>query len=137
MYFSLIFLPTYIILKNIFASRTYPIEVILKVVVFTLSAFALWNIADMFIHKIRPRKIYSRSFVIYAAHVNISAVISKIIFLCLPKNGWMAIPNFIVTFVLTLIVINVMCIFLEKILPKVYSLLTGKRIKQQKTKPTD
>ena len=36
-------------MKNIFASRTYPIEVILKVVVFTLSAFALWNIADMFI----------------------------------------------------------------------------------------
>lgn len=132
--FSLVFLIAYIILKNIFATRTYPLETLLKVVFYTLSAFALWNLTDMFIHKVKPKKIYCRSFAIYATHINISAVISKLLFLCLPKNNWMAIPNFIITFILTLILINLICIFLEKFMPRVYSILMGSRLRKSNTR---
>ena len=131
-YFSIGFLLAYITLKNIFAFQSHALEVPLKVVVFTMSAFALWNVTDMFIHKIKPKKIYSRSFAIYAMHINVSAIISKLLFICLPKSDWLAIPNFIVTVILTLLSINFICDFLEKFLPKVYSVLMGKRLRHQK-----
>lgn len=128
-WFSIIFLFVYIVLKNIFASQTYPLENILRIIVFTLSAFSVWNITDIFIHKIKTKKLYSRSFAIYAMHVNIAAIITKLIFICLPKNGWLALPNFILTVVLTLISINLICYFLEKFTPKIYSILMGNRLK--------
>ena len=130
--FSIIFLFAYVILKNFFTSQSYPYGILLQVVIFTLSAFALWNIIDMFVHKIKPKKIYSRSFAIYAMHINISAIITKLTFLCLPKSGWMAIPNFIITTILTLLLINFICNFLEKNLPKVYSIIMGNWLKHHK-----
>ncbi|MBQ2389657.1 MAG: hypothetical protein II305_06355, partial [Clostridia bacterium] len=93
----------------------------------TLSAFALWNITDIFIDKVKQRKVYSRSFAIFAMHINTSAIITKLIFQCLPKSEWMAIPNFISTVILTLFLINVICSVLEVFLPKVYSILMGGR----------
>ena len=125
--FSVIFLFTYITLKNVFPSQAYPFKTLSQVVIFTLSAFALWNITDIFIDKVKQRKIYSRSFAIFAMHINTSAIITKLIFQCLPKSEWMAIPNFISTVILTLFLINVICSVLEVFLPKVYSILMGSR----------
>ncbi|MBR2846452.1 MAG: acyltransferase [Clostridia bacterium] len=126
---SMIFLLTYIILRNLFPTHPHSYKILLQAIVFPLVAFSLWNITDMFIHKIKPKKIYSRSFAVYAMHVNFSAIITKLVFLCLPKSAWMAIPNFIITVILTLSAINFVCIFLEKFLPKVYSILMGKGLK--------
>ncbi len=130
--FSIIFLLAYITLKNFFPSQQYPFKVLSQVVIFTLSAFALWSTIDMFIDKVKPKMFYSRSFAIYAMHINVSAIIAKLTFLCLPKSGWMAVPNFIITTILTLFLINFICSFLEKNLPKVYSILMGNRLKYHK-----
>ena len=100
-----------------------------KAMVFSLSSFALWNIMDIFIDKIKPRKIYSNSFAIYAMHINISAIITKLVFLCFPKSEWMAIPNFIITTIFTLTIIYLICIFLQKFFPKVHAILLGNRTK--------
>lgn len=127
-YSSIIILLSYITFKNIFPSSHCSLE-ILQVVVFSLCSFALWNIVDIFIDKIKPREIYSNSFAIYAMHTNISAIITKLIFLCLPKSEWMAIPNFIITAIFTLTIINLICIFLQKFFPKVHAILLGNRTK--------
>ena len=128
-YSSIILLLSYITLKNIFPSYHYSLEILLQVVVFSLSSFALWNIMDIFIDKIKPRKIYSNSFAIYAMHINISAIITKLVFLCFPKSEWMAIPNFIITTIFTLTIIYLICIFLQKFFPKVHAILLGNRTK--------
>ena len=131
-YFSAIFLVTYIVLKTLFPDQQHPLKTLSQVVVFALAAFSLWNIIDTFAGKLKPRKIYSRSFAIYAMHFNIATVMTSLVFLCLPKNGWMALPNFVITVLLTLILINFICSFLEKNLPKVYSILMGNRLRRNK-----
>lgn len=131
-YFSVAFLVTYIALKTLFPNQHHPFQTISQVAVFTLAAFALWNVLDSFIDRIKPKKIYSRSFAVYAMHFNIATVMTSLVFLCLPKNGWMALPNFVITVLLTLILINFICSFLEKNLPKVYSILMGNRLRRNK-----
>ena len=127
---SVAFLAVYIALKNVFADHTYPCKILLQVVVFVLASFAFWNVTDMFIHRVRPRKLYARSFAIYALHSNVAAIITKLIVLCFPKSEWMAIPNFIATIILTVLTIHVACTLLEKFLPKVYAVLMGNRLKR-------
>ena len=65
-------------------------------------------------------------------HINISEIINTLIALCLPRTPWMAIPNFIITVILTLIVINVVCVLLERFLPRVNAVLMGNRIRRAK-----
>lgn len=127
-YCSVVFLVTYILLRNIFSAQenfsTHPWNIIF----YSLCAFALWNITDIFIDKIKHRSIYSHSFAIYAMHTNVSAIVTKLIFICLPKSEWLAIPNFIITVILTLFLINLFCVFLEKFFPQIYCILMGNRL---------
>lgn len=127
---SLAFLVVYVMAKNIFAEQLYLGNIILVMVVYVLSAFALWNVTDIFVDKIKPRKIYIRSFAIYAMHINVSAIITKIFVLCLPKNEWIVIPNFLATAVLTPLSIHLFCVLLEQFLPKVYAVLIGNRLRR-------
>ena len=125
---SIIFLLIFIVFKNLFTFPDFLLTAVFEVVLLTLSAYAFWNIIDIFVHKIKPRKIYSRSFAIYAMHVTISTIIANLISICLPNSEW-AILNFFATFILTLLIINLICSFLEKFLPKLYAILLGNRVK--------
>ena len=129
---SVLFFVIYICAKNIFSPERHITNSAVEVVVFTLCSFAVWNIVDLFIDRIKPRPVFSRSFAIYAMHVNVSAIITKIVLLCLPRSEWFAIPNFMITFILTVLVINLACVFMEKYLPKVYSIFMGNRLKPKK-----
>ena len=131
---SIAYLAVYIVAKNLFPPEpsTWTDNPMLKAIVFVLAAFAMWNVVDMFIDHVRPKAIYGRSFAIFAMHINISAIITNLIALCLPRTPWMAIPNFIMTVILTLIVINVVCVLLERFLPRVNAVLMGNRIRRAK-----
>jgi peptidoglycan/LPS O-acetylase OafA/YrhL len=100
------------------------------VVVYALAAYSLWNIVDGFIENLKPRAIYRRSFPIYAMHLNIGIIILKVLSFALPQSEWVLIPRFIIMFILTLIIINLVCAFLEKFAPKIYGVLMGNRIKK-------
>ena len=126
---SVVFLAAYILCKNVFSARLYD-NPLLEIVIFTSCCFALWNAADLFIHKIKPRPLYARSFAVYAMHVNLAAIISKAIYLVAPKKEWFAIPNLLLTLVCTLVAINVACIVLEKYFPRIYGFLMGRRTKR-------
>lgn len=127
---SVVFLTSYVFAKTIVPQELFIQNYLIEIIVYTVSAFSLWNIVDIFIGRIKPRKVYSRSFAIYAMHLNIAIIIQKIILLLLPESEWLKIPEFIVTVALTLIIINIVCAFLERFLPKVYALLFGGRIRK-------
>lgn len=92
-----------------------------------LSAWAFWNFSDLFVYKLPSWKVFSNSFIVYAMHVNVSAVISKLIYLSLPKNGYMALPNFILTLPLTIIFIQFFSSAVNQISPRLYRIITGGR----------
>ena len=129
---SLVFLAVYILAKNIAPTEIHINNYLIQVVVYTLAAFSLWNVVDMFVEQIKPRAIYRRSFAIYAMHLPISIVILKILDLYDPQNQWLEIPKFIIMVALTLVIVNSACAVLEKFTPKIYAVLTGKQIKKSK-----
>ncbi len=125
---SLIFILAYIIAKNIAPQEIHINNYLIQTIVYTLAAFSLWNVTDIFIECIKPRAIYRRSFAIYAMHLNIGIILLKLFSFCTPQNEWLEIPKFIVMIVLTLVIINFICAFLEKFAPKIYATLMGNRI---------
>ena len=68
----------------------------------------------MFIENIKPRAIYSRSFAIYAMHLNVALIVLKVLSILLPQSEWLEIPKFIIMVSLTLVIINVVCTVFEK-----------------------
>ena len=126
---SLAVFAAYILLKNIVPQELHIRNYLIDTVVYTIAVFALWNIADMFIERLKPRAIYRRSFAIYAMHLNIAIIMLKILSLCLPQSPWLEVPKFIIMAFSTIIIINFACIFLEKFFPKIYSLFMGNRVR--------
>ncbi len=124
---SLVFLVTYILAKNLVPQELCIDNYLLQVIVYTLAAFSLWNVSDMFIERLKPRAIYRRSFAIYAMHLNVSIVILKIFDFCTPQSEWLMIPRFAVIVISTLIIIHYACVILEKFTPKLYAILMGSR----------
>ena len=129
---SVIFLAAYILAKNIAPQEIHIDNYLTQTIVYTLAAFSLWNIADIFIERIKARAIYRRSFAIYAMHLNVAIVILKILAFCTPKNEWLEIPKFIIMVVSTLIIVNLICAFLEKFVPPVYATLMGNRVNKKR-----
>lgn len=100
---------------------------VVNVIVLIIYSFSLWNIWDLVVLKISPRKFMIHSFYVYALHINISSIITKLLWLVLPKIWPYAWLNFLLTISLTLLVIEVFVIILEKYLPFLYKILSGGR----------
>ena len=111
---SLVFLAAYILAKNIAPQSLHIDNYLTQTVVYTLAAFSLWNVTDLFIERIKPRAIYRRSFAVYAMHLNVAIVLLKLFSICLPQSQWLEIPKFVMMVVCTLAIINGVCAFLEK-----------------------
>ncbi len=124
---SAIFLAAYIFAKNIVPQAMHVDNYLTQTIVYTLAAFSLWNVADIFVERLKPRAIYRRSFAIYAMHLNVAIVVLKVLSFCAPQNQWLEIPKFIIMVVSTLIIVNLACAFLEKFAPKMYATLMGNR----------
>ena len=125
---SIAFLSVYVLCKNIVPREMHITNYLIEVLVYSLAAFSLWNIVDIFIERIKPRAFYRRSFPIYAMHLNVAIVILKILSIFIPQNEWLEIPKFIIMVICTLTFINFTCAFLEKFFPRIYALFTGNRI---------
>lgn len=105
-----------------------PFIPMVDVVANILASFALWWLFDLFLSK-EPKvyPVFRHSFWVFALHLNISAVITKLLFFALPKKDSLGIVNFMLTTIITLAVIELICFILEKFLPKVYAILSGSR----------
>ena len=129
---SIAFLSAYILCKNIVPQELHISNYLIEVIVYSLAAFSLWNIVDIFIEQIKPRAIYRRSFSIYAMHLNVAIIILKILSIVILQNEWLEIPKFIIMVVFTLTIINFTCAFLEKFLPRTYALFMGNRVNKKR-----
>lgn len=115
------------VLRYICTLFEYKLDPTIHISFIIIYALSFWIGIDWFIDKLKLHNFYSYSFVVYATHINLSAIISKLLFLILPKTEYFAIPNFLLTFVITLIIINITCSALKRFVPKIYSMLTGSR----------
>ncbi len=101
---------------------------VLNTLVLILGSIALWWLFDLFVAPTpKVRTIHKHSFWVFALHLNVSAVVTKLLFFALPKQTAFGIVNFILTTVITLAIIELICFALSKILPRVYAVLSGAR----------
>ena len=127
---ALIFLAAYILAKNIVPREMHIDNYLIQVIVYSLAAFSLWCVSDLFIEKLRPRAIYGRSFAIYAMHLPIAIVILKVLSFCLPQSEWLAIPKFVIMIIATMVIIELACTILARFTPRIYAILVGNRAKK-------
>ena len=127
-----VFLTVIIVLKNIFPDSTYTVKPFVTTLVYILCAVSLWCIFDAFIDNVKERPLYTRSFMVFAIHTNVSAIITKLITIVVSRREELFIFNFAVTIILTLFLINIFCILIEKYLPKVNCILSGKKPAKKK-----
>lgn len=96
------------------------------VIINTIYALCFWHILNFSIYA-NDRKIYSDSFFVYALHVNIGGIVTKLIWLALPKNQYISIVNFVATISITLMLIELIAEFLRKYFKPIYKVLSGNR----------
>ena len=95
-----------------------------------LTAYALsfWyaaDIVDFMNRKLKP--FMGDSFFVYAMHINLSAIIAKLLYLIMPKGIVWSIPNFVLTTVLTLCIILIFAFVLRNHMNPLYLILSGKK----------
>ena len=96
-------------------------------ILMTLGALGLWFAVDPLMENRKPRHIYRTSFLVFAMHINVSAVVAKLLYMILPRYEGFAIVNFLLTTVVTLVIIDLFYRLLERFVPPVLKALSGNR----------
>lgn len=107
--------------------RIVPLPPILRRMLLIVFCIAFWKTMDLIAGRIAPKPYMNYAFFIYAMHPDIQSVFVKLIYLAGPKLLWMVFPNLILSYIATVAVIIAFATVLRKILPKVYSALSGGR----------
>ena len=97
-----------------------------NIVVITIYCFGFWFMFDLFQNK-RYFSFEKESFLIYAMHINVSAVIAKLLYLVLPQQDFIAPINYIFTIICTISCISVFACIVDNFVPKLRLLITGSR----------
>lgn len=87
----------------------------------------VWWFADLFMDRIRIRPFMDHSFMIFALHVDVGAVVAKLVYMALPKSPVFAGFSFVITVALTLLIIEGVSVLLKKCCGRLYGILTGSR----------
>ena len=94
-------------------------------VILSISAVALWIVADIVVGK-KNYKFEKTSFLIFAMHINVGAVITKLLYLIFPKNEIFAPINFVLTILFTVGFIYIFQIIINEKFPKIRKILCGR-----------
>lgn len=92
-----------------------------------IAAISLWFSFDLIIDCIPQKKYHTYSFLIYAIHPNVVAVIVKLIYLFLPKTEFMCIINSILSVIITVAAVIVFITCLKRYFPRIHALVSGER----------
>lgn len=99
----------------------------LMIVQYILCAWAFWNICDWIPENSIVHHFSDCSFAVYAMHANLGAVVTKLLYLLLPKSDCFAVVNFLLTIALTLLFVKIFCLVTKKRIPWLHELLMGSR----------
>lgn len=102
-------------------------EIRIRVPVLIVFSLSLYWVFAAVSYRIPSRPFMKHSFWVYALHMNVSAVITKLLVLSLPHSECFAIINYVVTIILTLYTIELLTGICKRISPKLYSALSGSR----------
>lgn len=94
-------------------------------IIFIIFSLSIWFSFDL----LKNNKHYAyekESFLIYALHINTSAIFTKLVYIILPKTILCAAINFILTIIVTIILICTFGIIIEKYLPKFKKIIAGR-----------
>lgn len=116
----------FVYIMNVPKEYSY-IYTIMNTIVLFIIAIALWKVVDIFIDKLKRFNFMKESFLVYATHVNILAMSNKILYFIFPKVNYFAIPNLILSTMITLFVVHILNTILQKYCPKIYLIATGNR----------
>lgn len=103
-------------------------EETMRVVNRIVYVMGVWLFADLFVDRIQIRPFMNHSFMIFALHVDIGAIVAKLVYMALPKSAVFAYFSFVMTVVLTLLIIEGVSVLLKKYSGRLYGILTGRRV---------
>jgi len=106
------------------SSTIYVFWEVPKLIIFAL---CVWMLFDLLVDKIQEREFMKNSFWVFALHINVGAVVAKLLYFVLPKQPVFSIINFVVTTICTLILIEVMSMITGKFFPRLQKVLSGGR----------
>lgn len=89
-------------------------------------ALAAWGGFDLLKNE-TYYKFEVESFLIYAMHLNVGAIVTKILYLFLPKNTVFSVVNYLGTIVITILLIVNFSNIIGKVSPKLKKLVSGSR----------
>lgn len=91
-----------------------------------ISVFVFWFLLD-YINVEKIKKIPNDTFFIYCTHFIIIEMVRGVLFKTIGIKSWSILLIYILTFIMTLLIIKVTSIILKRFIPKLYQLLTGGR----------
>lgn len=100
---------------------------LLWIMAMCINAASIWICFDFLCLGRKTPRFMQRSFMVFAMHLNVGGIVTKLLVLALPRHWTMALPVFFLSIALTLVVIEGICVLLERFAPKVYSTLSGDR----------
>ncbi len=116
--FALYFLPS---------NWPLPVQAAITDVLNLFAAGAFWCAADLFAVQLGKYRSVDASFAVFALHVNVSAVVTKLLFFVLPKTVGAGTVNFFLTIVITMIPIVVFYLLVCRFFPLLAAALFGKK----------
>ena len=93
-----------------------------------VATVCLWKVFDFIIKGIPTKKFMHHFFAIYALHPLISVIVSILIWKIWYKNEWTAFLYVVVCVGITLAVIELICIIMEKISRRFFNIIMGQRV---------
>ena len=102
-------------------------ETLIEVPLLTIASLSVWRLFDIVSDNIKEYPFMSHAFWVYALHTNISAIVSTVFLILLPRDAVASVLNFVLTIFVSLIIIEIICIIIKKLLPGAYTLLSGGR----------
>lgn len=125
----------FLVITVVFCVQGYGLFAIIEVpriVIKIVYSMSFWIMVDYVIEKIPQKGFMSDSFIIYATHNTLKAIILKLFYMLMPKHPLMSIVSFVLCSVLTLIIICLFCAFMKKFLPKIYGVISGTKVDKEK-----
>lgn len=95
-----------------------------------VEVITLWKATDLVVDKIREKKIFSDTFVIYAIHPYIISILVKLGNAVLPETRAGAIANFFLSYFITVGITILIISLWKKISPRSYGVFSGNRARK-------
>ena len=108
---------------GVFGTYTEIVRVLIRVIY----VLGVWWFADLIVDRIQIRPFMHHSFMIFVLNVNVGAIVGQLVYMALPKTVVFAYVSFVITIVLTLLVIEAICVLMSKYCGRLYGFLNGSR----------